>query len=77
MNVDGGLKDSRWIRGLGVRGCPRRPTYALLPNLKKGLVFVIGEESRFFLSSVFYTPAAKCFCIRRLAGARNISPGVV
>ena len=50
-------------------------SYALLPNLKKGL-FLPSERDREVLSPVFYTAAPKCVCIRRLAGARHVSPAV-
>ena len=43
VNVDDGLEDIRWIRGLG--GKLPAASYALLPNLKKGLFFAIGEGS--------------------------------
>ena len=46
------------------------------PKTEKGL-FLPSDRDRDFLSSVFYTPAAKCFCIRRLAGARHLSPAVL
>ena len=75
VNVDDGLEDIRWIRGLGGQKLPTASN-ALLPNLKKGLFFAIGED-REFLSPVFYTAAPKCVCIRRLAGARHLSPVVL
>ena len=58
MNVDDGLEDIRWIRDLGGVKLPAA-SYALLPNLKKGLFFAIGEGSRIF-SPVFYTAAPMC-----------------
>ena len=75
MVVDDGLEDIRWIRGLGGEKLPAA-SYALLANPKKGIFFAIGEGSR-FLSFVIYTTVAKCFRIRRLAGARHISPVVL
>ena len=75
VNVDDGLEDIRWIRGLGGEKLPAA-SYALLPNLNKGLFFAIGEGSS-FLSPVFYTAAPKCVCIRRLVGARHLSPVVL
>ena len=75
VNVDDGLEDIRWIRGLGGEKLPAA-SYALLPNLKKDLFFAIGEGST-ILSPVFYTAAPKCVCIRRLAGARHLSPVVL
>ena len=74
MNVDDGLEDIRWIRGLGSESLPAA-SYALLPNLKNGLFFAIREGQ--FLLSVLYTPAVKCFFIRRLVGARHISLAVL
>ena len=74
MNVDHGLEDIWWTSELGGQRLPAA-SYARLPNLKKGLLFAIGEESITF-SSVFYTPAAKCFGIRRHAGPCHISPAV-
>ena len=75
MNVDDGLEDIRWIGGLGGEKLPAASN-ALLSNLKKGLFFAIGEGSRFFVAC-FYTAAPKCVCIRRLAGARHLSPVVL
>ena len=75
VNVDDGLEDIRWMRGLGGEKLPAA-SYALLPNLKKGL-FLPSERDREFLLPVFYTAASKCVCIRRLAGARHLSPVVL
>ena len=75
VNVDDGLDDIRWIRGLGGKKLPAA-SYALLPNMEKALFFAIGDGSRFW-SSVLYTPAAKCFFLRRLAGTRHTSPAFV
>ena len=36
-----------------------------------------SERDREFLSPVFYTASPKCVCIRRLAGARHLSPVVL
>ena len=74
VNVDDGLEDIRCIRGLGGEKLPAA-SYSLLPNLKKGL-FLPSERDREFLSPVFYTAAPKCVCIKRLAGARHLSPVV-
>ena len=49
MNVDDGLEYIRWIRGLEGDKFPAA-SYDLLPNLKKGLFFGIGEGSRFFVA---------------------------
>ena len=46
------------------------------PKPKKRVYFFPAERDREFLSSVFYTPVDKCFRIRRLAGARRVSPAV-
>ena len=46
MNVDDGLEDIRWIRGLGGERLPAA-SYALLSNLKKGQFCAIGEGPRF------------------------------
>ena len=57
VNVDDGLENIRWIRGLGGEKLPAA-SYALLPNLKKG-PFVPSERDRVFLSPVLYTAAPK------------------
>ena len=75
VNVDDSLEDIRWIRGLGGEKSPA-VSYALLPNMEKGL-FLPSERDREFLSTVFYTAAPKCVCIRRLAGARHLPPVVL
>ena len=62
MNVDDGLEDVRWIRGLGGEKLPVA-SYALPPNLKTGLFYAIGGGSIFF-PPVFYTAAPKCVCIK-------------
>ena len=74
-NVDDGLEDIRWMRGLGGEKLPAA-SYALFPNLKKSL-FLPSERDRKMLSPVFYTAAPKCVCIRRLAGTRHLSPAVL
>ena len=75
MTVDDGLEDIRWIRGLGGEKLPAA-SYALLPNLKKGLFFAIREGSRNFVA-YFLHSSAQCVCIRRLAGVRHLSPVVL
>ena len=75
VNIDD-LQNGMWIRGLGGERLSAM-SYALRPNLKKCLIFAIGAGSRFLVASVFCTPAAKCFLLRRLAGARHISPAFV
>ena len=75
VNVDDGLEDIRWIRGLGGEKLPAA-SYALLPNLKKGLFFAIREGSRNFVA-YFLHSSAQCVCIRRLAGVRHLSPVVL
>ena len=54
MNVDGGLDDIRWILGLGGEKLPA-VSYALLPNLTKGLYFSIGKGSIFFVVCFLHT----------------------
>ena len=75
VNVDDGLEDIRWIRGLGGEKLPAASN-ALLSNLKKRLFFAIGEGSRIW-SPDFYTAAPKHVCVRCLAGARHLSPVVL
>ena len=54
MNVDDGLEDIRWIRGL--RGEKLlAASYALLPNPKKGLFFAIRERSRIIVVCFLHT----------------------
>ena len=74
MHIDDGLEDVRWICGLEGE-ILHVASYALLPNLK-GLLFAMAERDGDFLSSVFYTSASKCVCIRRLAGVRHVPPAV-
>ena len=59
MNVDDGLEDIRWIRGLGGEKLPAA-SYAVLPNLKRGLFFAIGEGSRFFVACFLHSSAQMC-----------------
>ena len=73
VNIDDGLEDIRWIRGLGGEKLPAA-SYAFLPNLENGL-FLPSERDRDFLSPVFYTAAPKRVCIRRLAGDRHVQAG--
>ena len=56
MNVDDGLEDIRWIRGVGGEKLPVA-SYALLPNLKKGLLLAIGEISRIFVACFLHSSA--------------------
>ena len=44
------------------------------PKSRK-MSFLPSERDRELLSSVFYTPVDKCFCVRYLAGGRHVSPG--
>ena len=62
-----------WCRGREVA----RDVLRSLPKLEKFLFFVSSEMDRNFVSSAFYTPAVKCFLLRRLAGPRHISPAFV
>ena len=59
MNEDDVLKDFRWIRGLAGEKLPAA-SYALLPNLKKGLFFAIGEGSRISVACVLHSSAQMC-----------------
>ena len=59
MNVDDGLEDIRWIRGLGGEKLPAASN-ALLPNLKKGLFFAIGEGSRNCVPCFLHSNAQMC-----------------
>ena len=54
MNVDDGLEDIGWIRGLGGERLPPA-SYPLLPNLKKNLFFAIGEGSRIVVVCFLHT----------------------
>ena len=59
VNVDDGLEDIRWISGLGGEKLPAA-SYAVLPNLKEGLFFAIGEGSRFFVACFLHSSAQMC-----------------
>ena len=59
VKVDDGLEDIRCIRGLGGEQLPVA-SYALLPNLKKGLLFAIGEGSRIFVACFLNSNAQIC-----------------
>ena len=59
MNVDDGLEAIRWIRGLGGEKLPAASN-ARLSNLKKGLFFVIGEGSRFFVACFLQSSTQTC-----------------
>ena len=59
VNVDDGLEDIRWIRGLGGEKLPAASN-ALLPNLKKCLYFAIGEGSRIFVACFLQSSAQMC-----------------
>ena len=69
-------QNSKWIRGSRGREVARDALRSLPKNLKKCLIFAIGEGSR-LLVVFFCTPASKCFFLGRLAGARHISPSFV
>ena len=56
MNVDNGLEDIGWIRGLGGEKLPSASN-ALLSNPKKGLFFAIGEGSRIFVGCFLHSSA--------------------
>ena len=59
MNVDDGLEDIRWIRGLGGEKLPAASN-TLLPNLQKGLFFAIGEGSVVFVAFILHRSAQLC-----------------
>ena len=59
MNVDDGLEDIRWIRGLGGEKLPAASN-ALLSNLKKRLFFAIGEGSIIFVACFLHSSAQVC-----------------
>ena len=61
MNVDDGLEGIRWIRGPGGEKLPAASN-ALLSNLKKGLFFAIGVESRIFVACFLHSSAQMCLC---------------
>ena len=73
MNVDDDLEDVRPIRVLGAEKLPTA-SYALLPNLKKRSIYCHRRGTEISSSPVIYTAAPKRVCIRRLAGARHVSP---
>ena len=52
-------KSIRWIRGLGGEKL-LAASYALLPNLKKGLFFAIGEASRIFVACFLHSSTQMC-----------------
>ena len=59
VNVDDGLEDIRWIRGLGGEKLPAA-SYAILPNLKKCPFYAIGEGSRNFVACFLHSSAQMC-----------------
>ena len=59
MNVDDALEDIRWLRGIGGEKLPAA-SYALLPNMKKGLFFAIEEGSRTFVACFLHCSAQMC-----------------
>ena len=74
VNVDGGVEDITWIRGLGGEKSPAA-SYALLLNLLKKVLLLPSENDR-VLSPVFHSAATKCVCARRLADSGHLSPAV-
>ena len=58
FEVDDGLEDIRWIRGLGGEMLPAA-FYALLPNLKRP-IFAIGEGSRNFVACFLHSSVQMC-----------------
>ena len=59
MNVDDGLEDISWIRGLGGEKLPEASN-ALLSNLKKGLFSAIGEGSIIFVACFLHSSDQMC-----------------
>ena len=70
MKADDGIEDIRWIRSLGCEKLPAA-SYALLPNLKKGLFLKLlpSERDREFLSSCFLHSSAQ-MCLYQTPGRR-------
>ena len=60
LRTSDGLEDIRWIRGLRGEKLPAA-SYALLPNLKKGLFFAIGEGWRIFVACFLHSSALMCW----------------
>ena len=67
VNVDDGLEDIRWIRGLGGEKLPAASN-ALLPNLKKGLFFAIGEGSIIFVAFFLPVHSSAQMCLYQTPG---------
>ena len=61
--MDDDLEDIRWIRGLRGEKLPAA-SYALLPDLEKGLFLAIGEGSRFCRLFSIHN-AQMCLCPTR------------
>ena len=59
-------EDIRWIRGLGSEKLPAA-SYALLPNLNKGLLFAIGEGSIIFVTCLH---SSAHMCLYQTPGPR-------
>ena len=59
VNVDDGLEGIRLIRGLEGETLPAASN-ALLPNLKKGRFFAVGEGSRLFVACFLHSSAQMC-----------------
>ena len=75
VNVDDGPEDIRWIQGLGGEKLPPA-SYAFLLKPDFSFFLCIGEGS-ITLSPVFYSAAPIRGFIRRMAGARRVSPAVL
>ena len=69
MNVDDGLEDIRWIRGLEGEKLPAASN-ALLPDLKTGLFFAIGEGSRIFVACFLPVQSSAQMCLYQTSGRR-------
>ena len=59
MNVDDGLEDIRWIRGLGGEKLPVASN-ALLPNLQKAYFLPSERDREFFVACFLHSSAQIC-----------------
>ena len=67
VNIDDGLEDIRWIRALGGEKLPAA-SYALLPNLKKGLFFCHRRGIENVVACFLHNSAQ--MCLYRTPGGR-------
>ena len=72
------LSKTAWtLASEGILGLMLEPACTLFSQTWKKAYFLPSERDREILSPVFCTAAPKCVCIRRLAGARHVSPAVL